>query len=1007
MPYSKEESMTYASLQQPLPLAQEGNLATNWREWKSAFDYFLIASGRETASSREKCALFMHVIGKQGREIYEELDISEVESHDYNTLCQKFNEHCDPKTNINYERHVFFESYQNEQNFEKFLGSLKIKAKNCEFGSLKNSLILTQLIRGLNDGQMREKLLSKATLTLEEASGWCRAAERAGEQAAACSSRQTCVSNTVEYMQSRYKRMPNKTTLRNVSNPIRDQDRQRTTHDFRYKRDEKSMNVGYHTRNKLRGNNNNCNKCNLGHGVRVKCPAYAVKCYRCDKVGHYAKCCRARFAREVLDADGTGNGIHDEEDCSEHSDVDNGELLMYNISIEASDNSRESWYSNIKVNGVIVKFKLDSGADASVMSLNCYQKAGFDIKKLKKCNIVLREISKKRLPVVGYFKALLQSNKYSIFQNVYVLNVNCNNLLSLKACVSLKLLTRINNLTLSNVNIDEDVFEGLGCLPFSCKIITDPKVPPVVNGVRKIPIKLRPRLKEELNKMEELGVIKKEEGPTDWYKPGKLLFIADTLSRSATQKGQDDLSDKVMIHENMTFENVEASMDMLQRIKKETHNDPVMIALGEYYQKGWPFNKKQVSELVKPYWNVHNELHMIRGVLFRNNRIVIPLSLRKEMLRRIHEGHLGVEKCQRRARDVMWWPGMSADITCVVQGCDTCQRHQAAAPRQPLAPHPVPTLPWEHLAADIFEFGGKQYLLIVDYYSKFVEISLLTNLQSKTVINVMKGIFSRFGIPKKIVTDNGTQFTSDDFKIFSKAWGFEHVTSSPHYPRSNGLAERNVRTVKSILIKSHETGEDWQLALLNFRNTPITGEKYSPAQLLMSRRLNTRLPVHQDVLRPKTVNARLVKENRLKKCDKVKEYYNKGTKPLTSLKPGETVRMRDKKTWEKAKVMARARGERSYWLETKNGRVLRRNRQHIMKLPTKLTALDRRCKAKTHQRNVSKQLDWDDFKDTETNSLPRGTSERSPPPVNERFSPIYITRSGRVVRRPERFEINN
>ncbi|CAK1583394.1 unnamed protein product [Parnassius mnemosyne] len=805
MPYSKEESMTYASLQQPLPLAQEGNLATNWREWKSAFDYFLIASGRETASSREKCALFMHVIGKQGREIYEELDISEVESHDYNTLCQKFNEHCDPKTNINYERHVFFESYQNEQNFEKFLGSLKIKAKNCEFGSLKNSLILIQLIRGLNDGQMREKLLSKATLTLEEASGWCRAAERAGEQAAACSSRQTCVSNTVEYMQSRYKCMRNKTTLRNVSNPIRDQDRQRTTHDFRYKRDEKSMNVGYHTRNKLRGNNNNCNKCNLGHGVRVKCPAYAVKCYRCDKVSHYAKCCRARFAREVLDADGTGNGIHDEEDCSEHSDVDN----------------------------------------------------------------------------------------------------------------------------------------------------------------------------------------------------------ADTLSRSATQKGQDDLSDKVMIHENMTFENVEASMDMLQRIKKETHNDPVMIALGEYYQKGWPFNKKQVSELVKPYWNVHNELHMIRGVLFRNNRIVIPLSLRKEMLRRIHEGHLGVEKCQRRARDVMWWPGMSADITCVVQGCDTCQRHQAAASRQPLAPHPVPTLPWEHLAADIFEFGGKQYLLIVDYYSKFVEISLLTNLQSKTVINVMKGIFSRFGIPKKIVTDNGTQFTSDDFKIFSKAWGFEHVTSSPHYPRSNGLAERNVRTVKSILIKSHETGEDWQLALLNFRNTPITGEKYSPAQLLMSRRLNTRLPVHQDVLRPKTVNARLVKENRLKKCDKVKEYYNKGTKPLTSLKPGETVRMRDKKTWEKAKVMARARGERSYWLETKNGRVLRRNRQHIMKLPTKLTALDRRCKAKTHQRNVSKQLDWDDFKDTETNLLPHGTSERSPPPVNERFSPIYITRSGRVVRRPERFEINN
>lgn len=118
---------------------------------------------------------------------------------------------------------------------------------------------------------------------------------------------------------------------------------------------------------------------------------------------------------------------------------------------------------------------------------------------------------------------------------------------------------------------------------------------------------------------------------------------------------------------------------------------------------------------------------------------------------------------------------------------------------------------------------------------------------------------------KKIVTDNGRQFTSDKFKSFSEIWGFVHVTSSPLYPRSNGLVERNVRTVKALMKKSLESSDDWQLALLNFRNTPLTGETYSPAQLLMSRRLNTRLPSGDMKLKPKTIENRSMLNNRLKR----------------------------------------------------------------------------------------------------------------------------------------------
>ncbi|XP_049880164.1 uncharacterized protein K02A2.6-like [Pectinophora gossypiella] len=323
---------------------------------------------------------------------------------------------------------------------------------------------------------------------------------------------------------------------------------------------------------------------------------------------------------------------------------------------------------------------------------------------------------------------------------------------------------------------------------------------------------------------------------------------------------------------------------MLKTIKEETEKDLLLKTVCHYYKNGWLNNKKQVDGMVKAYWSVHTELHVVNGIIFRNDRVVIPASLRKEMLRRIHEGHMGIEKCQRRARGVMWWPGMSADIERVVASCEACARHRAALPRQPLQPHAVPDRPWQVLAADIFEIRDKRYLLVVDYYSKYVEIAQIQNLQSGTTIKALKDSFSRFGIPEKIITDNGTQFSSEEFKLFSRTWEFIHETSSPLYPRSNGLAERNVRTVKLLMIKAEETGEDWQLAVLNFRNSPVTGEQYSPAQLLMSRRLNTRLPICDKNLQPKTVNKETVKADRHRRINKYKENYDKGTRQLGSLK---------------------------------------------------------------------------------------------------------------------------
>ena len=126
-------------------------------------------------------------------------------------------------------------------------------------------------------------------------------------------------------------------------------------------------------------------------------------------------------------------------------------------------------------------------------------------------------------------------------------------------------------------------------------------------------------------------------------------------------------------------------------------------------------------------------------------------------------------------------------------------------------------------------------MLVVDYYSKFPVVKKLTSIHSSAVIAHMKSIFEEHGIPSKLVTNNGTQYTSAAFQEFSRSYGFVHVTSSPLHPQSNGLSERTVQTVKDLLHKCKESGKDPHLAMLCLRSTPLGHDLPSPAELLNGR----------------------------------------------------------------------------------------------------------------------------------------------------------------------------
>ena len=169
-------------------------------------------------------------------------------------------------------------------------------------------------------------------------------------------------------------------------------------------------------------------------------------------------------------------------------------------------------------------------------------------------------------------------------------------------------------------------------------------------------------------------------------------------------------------------------------------------------------------------------------VVVRGERIVLPKLLRQDLKRQLHHAHSGVVSTLSRARECIYWPGMSSEIKQVIETCDVCRAYDKRQPKETLISHEVPERPWAKVGVDLFSYRSRNYLICVDYYSSFWEIDLLEDTQSATVIRKLKAQFARHGIPETCVSDNGSQFISDEFKEFSRHWSFFSRDKLPDIP---------------------------------------------------------------------------------------------------------------------------------------------------------------------------------------------------------------------------------
>lgn len=466
-----------------------------------------------------------------------------------------------------------------------------------------------------------------------------------------------------------------------------------------------------------------------------------------------------------------------------------------------------------------------------------------------------------------------------------------------------------------------------------------------------------------------------------FHTPGKSLTSADTLSRSplknAVTRSDNDLMEDTNIYVESLLDNLPTSGRYLTELREQLQDDSVCTQVMRYCVEGWP-DRNQLQGPVKHYWHERAALSVHNGLLLRGSRLVIPANMRDDVLEKIHEGHQGVVKCRERASQTVWWPGLSNQIRELVLKCRECIKERVN-PKEPLMPTILPDRPWQKLGADLFSLKEKTYLLVVDYFSRYVEIAQLSPTRSMDVIVHLKSMFARHGIPETLVSDNGPQFSAHEMKAFATDYCFEHITSSPKYPQSNDEAERAVQTVKLLLKKTR----DPYRALLAYRATPLSNG-YSPAELLMGRRLRTTLPILPERLRPALPDLQVLQQKEREKRWAGAKCFNSRhrARDRGKLSPGDNIWISD--AAEEGKVTSVHSSPQSYQVTGPQG-TLQRNCCHLIPMPESGSEREQQPE-QPHEAD--------------------GGVETPPPPTKSVNTPdIMRSRSGREIKRPDRLNL--
>lgn len=288
------------------------------------------------------------------------------------------------------------------------------------------------------------------------------------------------------------------------------------------------------------------------------------------------------------------------------------------------------------------------------------------------------------------------------------------------------------------------------------------------------------------------------------------------------------------------------------QIGSETACDPVLSVVFKYVHLGWPpKGTLKTNPAIEPYFKLRDHFSILGKCLMFASRVVIPASLRKEVLELIHIGHPGIVRSLMLARSFCWWSKMDDDISNMVSNCQICAQVNFAL-KAKYIPWPEAKQPFERVHIDFYVKSSLSYFILCDSFSKWLHVSYMPKTDARHVIEVLMAIFALFGSPKMLVSDNGQPFDSNLFAEFCTNFNVQILHSPPYSPESNGLAERCVSIAKKGMEKIilslgsdmystpydssdiHTVNMRLSKFLYNYRNTPTTTTRKTPNELLLS-----------------------------------------------------------------------------------------------------------------------------------------------------------------------------
>ena len=212
-----------------------------------------------------------------------------------------------------------------------------------------------------------------------------------------------------------------------------------------------------------------------------------------------------------------------------------------------------------------------------------------------------------------------------------------------------------------------------------------------------------------------------------------------------------------------------------------TQEDDELALLKHIIMHGWPSPITEVPSEIQPYWTFREELTIEDGIVLKGTWMVVPHKKHEATLQLIHEGHLGLGKCKLRAKDTVYWPGLDDQLENLILNCELCLKYSHSKHKQILSTslgQEIPVHPWSKLPTDIFHFQDASYLLIMDYTSRFLVVCKLSSMTGVHVTNQCKLVFSDYGWPDNLISDNRPCYTSQAFTSNMQAFSVNHILSS-------------------------------------------------------------------------------------------------------------------------------------------------------------------------------------------------------------------------------------